>query len=168
MNTLISYKHFMLNALSILSLWATLGSSAPIMSTAKTINDISIKIVADRGVVRPGQKITYTITATNLGPDDAVFVDTAFDISDQLVVVSLVCDKGISPDGPFCEYSSLRSGASVIARIVATPKLTARARSKTMQTIASIQFETIDTFDPNMNNNKASVRTRLIGGSAHR
>lgn len=160
MNKLMNYRRFMLTVLSILSLWATLGSSAPI-TTAQTTDDISIKIVADRGAVAPGQRVTYTLTATNLGPDDAVFVDTVFKISDQFVVISLTCDQSISPDGPFCEYSSLPAGASVVSTLVVTPKSTAHMRPHTVKTVASISLETADTFDPNLINNTATVRTRI-------
>ena len=167
MNKLMNYRRFMLTGLSILSLWATLGSSAPVMA-ARTTNDISIKIVADRDVVMPGQKVTYTVTATNLGPDDAAFVDTVFQIPDQLVVVSITCDQSISPDGPFCEYSSLPSGSSVVSTFVATPKPAAHGRDKTVSTSASISFETTDTFDPNTRNNRDAVKTKVTGKLSHR
>ena len=166
MNKFRNYRHLMLNAFAILSLWATPGISAPVLS-AQAVDDISIKIVADRDIVKPAQKITYTITATNFGPDDAVFVDLAFEISDQLFIVSMSCDQGISPDGPFCEYSSLPSGASVVSRLVATPKSTAHIRDRTVRTVASILFETLDTFDPDTSNNTDTVKTRLIGRLPH-
>jgi len=161
MNKLSNYQRFMISAFGILSLLVAQGSSAP-RPAAKTTNDLSIKIVANRGTARPGQSITYTVTTTNLGPDDAALIDVVHQLPDELTAVALTCDRGISPDGPFCEYSLLESRASVVSTLVAVPK-SAHGRKKTVTTTAYIAFETLDTFDPHMRNNKASVRTQLTG-----
>jgi len=161
MNKLSNYQRFTISVVAILSLLVAQGSSAP-RPAAKTTNDISVKIVADRGTLRPGQQITYTVTATNLGPDAAAFVDVVHDLSSELTFVSLTCDRGISSDGSFCEYSLLESGASVVSTLVAKPK-SAHPHNKNATTSVHIVFETLDTYDPHTRNNQASVRTRLTG-----
>jgi uncharacterized repeat protein (TIGR01451 family) len=164
MNTLMNYQHFMFDLLSICSLWGLLGGNALQASTQEqVVTDLSIKMVADRNMVEPGEQVTYTATMTNLGPDDASLVDVAFDTSEQLTVVSIACDHGISSDGSFCEYSSLAAGESVVSTVVATPKLGANRTHRTVvRNAASILFETADTFDPVTVNNKAGVKTWLV------
>ena len=113
--------------------------------------------------IRLGQSVTYTVTATNDGPDEATFVEIAFQIPDQLSLVSLSCGLGISPDGPFCEYSSLPTGATVDSTLIATPKPTAAVRSRILTASVSTLFENIGAVDPAPTNNAASVKIKLIG-----
>ena len=167
MNKLKKYRRFLFTAAGILSLVAAVGNSAP-ASAAQAGSDISVKIVADRAVVRPGQTVMYTVTMTNIGPDDASFVDVGFRLSSQLVLVSMQCDLGISPDTPFCEYSSLPSGHTVVSTLVAIPKSTTRRHQSVVRTVAAVSFETADSFDPHSANNTASIRTRLVGRRHHR
>lgn len=155
-----NYRRFLLTAAGILSLILSMGSRATALA-APAGSDISVKMVANRGFVRPGQEITYTVTMKNLGPDDATFVDVGFQLPNELVMVSMQCDLGISPDTPFCEYSSLPAGSKVVSTMVATPKSGFHRRSF-VTTVASISFEAVDSFDPNTKNNTTSVRTRLI------
>jgi uncharacterized repeat protein (TIGR01451 family) len=169
MNSLMNYQHFMLNLLSIMgSLWAMLGGSAPLAPAEQTTNDdISVKMVANRNMVKQGEQVTYTATTTNLGPEDATLVDVAFGMSEQLAVVSITCDHGISPDGPFCEYSRLAAGESVVSIVVATPKPTNQSHRRVVRNTASILFETTDTVDPVAGNNHDSVKTWLMGKPLH-
>jgi hypothetical protein len=100
---------------------------------------------------------------TNLGPNDASFVDAGFQTPAELTMVSMDCDLGVSPDTPFCEYSSLPAGATVISTLVATPTAGARGRARLATMSASIFFENTDAFDPDTANNVANVKTKLIG-----
>ncbi len=160
MNTFIRYRRFSIHLLAILFLSTTLQSH-PVLA-ASTADDIVVTIVSNRSTVRMGQTITYTVTVKNLGPDDASFVDVMHGLPSQLRLVSLTCDLGISPDTPFCEYSSLKAGETAVSVLVATP--TAQlTHSRNLKVTASINFESADSFDPNMSNNRDSVSTRLIG-----
>src|SRR5262249_49147842 len=108
-------------ALLILMLLLSFGSrAAPVL--AQGTADLAVTIVADRDKLNPHEQITFTIVATNRGPDDAVLVDVYHYLPDQLQFVSLTCDRGISPDTPACEYQSLAAGASVTSVLVATLK----------------------------------------------
>jgi hypothetical protein len=75
-----------------------------------------------------GQQVTFTILATNNGPDTTpgLFVTATFQ---GLELVEEICDLGVSADTPSCEYSNIPRGqiltTTVIARIVRTGSRTA-------------------------------------------
>jgi uncharacterized repeat protein (TIGR01451 family) len=172
MNKLMNYRRFILTLLGILPLILSLGSSQVAFAATST-SDISVTLVADQSKVEMGQTITYTVTMTNNGPDDAVFVDVGFSLPDQLNLVSMTCDRGISPDTPFCEYSTLAAGETVVSTLVATPTPGALTQDRELTVTANVFFE-VDcsydpncTFDPNSSNNSVSITTKLIGKLAH-
>lgn len=168
MDAFSKYRYLAVGALGIVSLLVTVASTTPRAEaqSAQNGSDVSVSIQADRATVKAGQDVTYTVTMTNLGPQDATFVDVALELPDSLRVVSITCDQGVSPDGPFCEYSSLPYGATLISTVVATPDGSVRG-SHNVTTSASISFENYDAFDPDGNNNSASVQTKLIGRLSH-
>ncbi len=149
------------SALALLSLAATLASSHPMGPTASS--DIAITIAANRSSVTPGQQITYKVTMTNLGPSNATSVDTVFHLPDQLVMVRMTCDRGISPDTPACEYGPLAAGSTVVSTLVAKRKPGTIGHAKTVSVAASVFFEEASEVDPNTSNNRASVMTWLVG-----
>jgi uncharacterized repeat protein (TIGR01451 family) len=130
---------------------------------AQGSSDISVTITANRDKAMPGQLITYTVVVTNLGPDDAIFVDVFHILPDQLQFISLTCDKGTSPDTPACEYTSLTAGESATSILVATPIADPGKHPKQVTTTARVGLETTDSVDPNASNNVASVAIKLIG-----
>jgi len=171
MNTLTKYRRFIMTILGILPLILSLGTSQ-VAYAATATSDISVTLVADQSHVKMGQTITYTATMTNLGPDDAIAVDLVIFLPDQLDVVSMNCDR-VSPDGTFCEYSTLAAGETVVSTLVATPTPGATTQDRKLTVTAEVLLE-IDcsfdpncTIDPNSSNNSASVNTRLIGKLAH-
>jgi uncharacterized repeat protein (TIGR01451 family) len=171
MNKLMKYRRFIMNIIGILPLILSLGTSQVAFAATAT-SDISVTLVADQNHVKMGHTITYTATMTNLGPDDAIAVDVVFSLPDQLTVLSFTCDR-VSPDGLFCEYSTLAVGETVVATLVATPTSGALTHDRKLTVTASVFFE-VDcsfdpncTFDPNSSNNSASVITKLIGKLAH-
>jgi len=165
MNTLTKYRRFIINIIGILPLILSLGTSEVAFAATAT-SDISLALVASRA----GETITYTATMTNLGPDDANSVDVGFTLPDQLRLVSMTCDRGISPDTPFCEYSTLAAGETVVSILVAKPNPGAQKGNPDLTTIANVFFE-VDcsfdpdncTFDPNLSNNSSSVTIKLTG-----
>ena len=128
---------------------------------AQGFTDISVTITANRDKAMPGQLITYTVVATNLGPDDGIFVDVYHILPDQLQFISLTCDKGTSPDTPACEYTTLAAGESATSILVATPIADPGKHPKQVTTTARIQLETTDSIDSNASNNTASVAIKL-------
>jgi uncharacterized repeat protein (TIGR01451 family) len=173
MNKLIKYRRFIVSLIGILPLIVSLGASRTAFAATST-SDISVTLTADRSKLKVGQTITYTATMTNLGPDDADFVDVRFNLPAQLTLVSMTCDFGISPDTPFCEYSSLKAGETVVSTVVATLNPAALTRQHSLTVTADIlleqdcSFEPDNcTFDPNLSNNLASLTTRLVGRLGH-
>jgi len=155
------------SALSAVILLSLLGANVR-PAAAQGITDLSITIVANQDKVKPGQLITFTVTATNLGPDAAFLVDVLHGLPDQLQFVSLTCDRGVSNDGAFCEYLSLAPGASVVSTLVATPLTgTGMMRSKQVATSAGVGLESTETFDPDLTNNSATVQTKLNAPKSH-
>jgi len=172
MNKLMKFRRFIVTILGILPLILSLGTSQVAFAATST-SDIAITLVADQNHVKMGQTITYTATMTNLGPQDAFFVDVGFSMPDQLNLVSMTCDRGISPDTPFCEYSTLAAGETVVSTLVATPTPGVPTYAREGTVTATVFFE-VDcsfdpncTFDPNSGNNSVSIITRLTGKLAH-
>jgi uncharacterized repeat protein (TIGR01451 family) len=168
MNKLSRYRRFILNTIGILPLILSAGTSQVAFAATST-SDISLTLVADQSKVKMGQMVTYTATMTNLGPDDAFSVDVGFSLPDQLTLVSMTCDRGISPDTPFCEYSTLTSGETVVSTLVATPTAGALAQPRKLTTTVNVFFEVDCSFDPNctsdpdLSNNSSSLITKLTG-----
>jgi len=169
MNTLMKFRRFIVTSIGILPLLLSLGSSQVAFAATST-SDISLSFVADQGKVKMGQTIIYTATMTNHGPDEAFFVDVGFGLPDQLTLVSMTCDRGISPDTPFCEYSTLAAGETVVSTLVATPTEGALTQPRKLLVRANVSFEVACSFDPanctidpDLSNNSASLITKLIG-----
>jgi uncharacterized repeat protein (TIGR01451 family) len=169
MNKVMQYRRFIINLIGILPLILSLGTSKVAFAATAT-SDISLTLIADRSKVKMGQTLTYTATMTNNGPEDAFFVDVGFGLPDQLTLVSMTCDRGISPDTPFCEYSTLAAGETVVSTLVATPTEGALTQPRKLLVRANVSFE-VDcsfdpancTFDPDLSNNSASLITKLTG-----
>lgn len=173
MKKLFQYRRFILYMIGILPLIISLGSNNVALAVRSTSN-VSVTLVADRSRVKAGQTITYTATMTNLGPDNAGPTDVRFTLPPQLTLIDMTCSYGISADTPFCEYSSLMPGETVISTVVAVPNPAAFTGERNLTVTADIlleqdcSFEPGDcTFDPDLSNNPASVSTRLIGRMPH-
>jgi uncharacterized repeat protein (TIGR01451 family) len=104
-----------------------------------------------------GQEVTFTIVATNNGPDPADFF-----VNEQALVglemVSETCDRGISPDTPFCEYGFLQAGETVTTTVVARVQATGGRYAS--NTACASSPETI--ADPNSANDCATTNLRII------
>src|SRR5207247_1631228 len=105
-----------------------------------------------------GQEVTFTIVATNNGPDAA-----ELDVSEQALVglqmVSETCDRGISPDTPSCEYGVLQPGETVTTTVVAQVEAVG---SKYASNTACVSSEEA-LNDPNTANDCITTKLRIIG-----
>ncbi len=157
-------RRWLLGVISTLPMLLSLAIASPALAATSTA-DVSITISGHPGSVKMGQQITYVATMTNHGPDDATFVDAVFSMPVQLHEVSVTCAKGISADGLFCEYSSLKAGETVVSTLVATAGPGTARRFSVWAKVNfenSCSFDPNCTFDPNMRNDSASVTTRLL------
>jgi uncharacterized repeat protein (TIGR01451 family) len=73
---------------------------------------------ADVSHAKIGDTVTFTIVATNRGPDPAE-LDVVEQLTAGLALVANHCDRGISADGPFCEYGILQPGETVTSTVTA-------------------------------------------------
>ena len=157
----------MIAAIGILALVMSLGNSGRAVA-AQNVADLAVTIFPDQSRVKIGENIIYTVTATNLGPDAALFVGASHGLSDQLNFVSVTCDQGTSSSGSFCEYTILQPGESVVSTLVATPNPSVQNHERNALTAtAVVSSQTADTADSNSGNNWASVTVKLIGKLTH-
>jgi uncharacterized repeat protein (TIGR01451 family) len=121
-----------------------------------------VSLTADVSHAKIGDQITFTIVAANRGPDVAdLFVvehpPDAFDF------VLHVCDRGISPDGPFCEYSSVQPGETVTTRF--TVSVLPTSLKRLTHTVCVTSSEAINDTDPS--NDCASIVEKIVGKRPH-
>jgi uncharacterized repeat protein (TIGR01451 family) len=136
-----------------------LGTVSPVFAQEPTA-DLSLTKTADRKNVKIGQSITFTITVTNLGPDTATDVYFGDSLPDPLNFVSASCNRGPTFGGA-CAVSSLAVGESATITLIATP-ITNPARSERRFTNTAF-IASSGTFDPNPNNNTASLHLHIVG-----
>ena len=105
-----------------------------------------------------GDRITFTIIATNNGPEAADF--NVMWTSEQLQLVSETCDLGISADTPACEYGVVGPGVTltttVVAEVVATNGKQATGTGCMVEQAGFVD-------DPVSQNNCASVTVKIVG-----
>ena len=132
-------------------------------AAAEEVPTVDLAIVSNTANVKHGhvvQYVTFTIVATNRGPDAAPTLDVYFSVALQgLENVVATCDLGISPDGIACEYHGIAPGQTLTTTVVA--KL-ADSGDKTARLTACVQSETIIT-DPNTSNDCAAATLKIVG-----
>ena len=93
-----------------LLLAAAIGLSVPNRTAAQLPSaDLTILRVSGPHKAKPGKEVTFKILATNLGPATSQ-LDVHVTSSGGLELQFLQCDRGVSADGPFCEYSNVPPG----------------------------------------------------------
>ena len=137
-----------------------LSGSLPPALAQSLVADLSLTKKADRKNVKIGQTITFTITVTNLGPDIATNVFFGDSLPDPLNFVSASCNMG-STFGGACEVASLAPGESATITLIATP-ISNPARSERRFTNTAF-IGASDAFDPNADNNTASLQLHIVG-----
>ena len=124
---------------------------------AQPVSDLVITKQVDRRVALLGQRLTYTITVTNKGPDAAtnVRVADALALPVRVRVVSTHPRQGHCHTGlPItCTLGSLHAGARITITIVAVASVTGRQTN----TAAVIS----ESRDPHPRNNVAAATTRI-------
>ena len=75
-----------------------------------------VSISASRASAAHGTRVTFTEVIRNAGPE-AVEMDTLPQISGG-TLVGEVCDLGISPDTPNCEYGEVPAGTSLTSKFI--------------------------------------------------
>lgn len=127
---------------------------------------------ADVRHARIGGEVTFTIVATNLGPDAAdlnVVEDPSQLYPGQFPPADFQlgteqCDFGISPDTPACEYGLVQPGETVKTVAVMTVKPTA---GKYASNTACVFSWDVPISDPNPANNCVTMAVRIVGKRNH-
>jgi Domain of unknown function DUF11 len=130
-------------------------------ASAQTVPTADLAIVSITPSVthaRVGQDISFTIVATNNGPD-VVELDTSVTRLRVLRFVSETCDLGISPDTPFCEYGFIEPGVALTTTFVGRVR-DVHAKFASVTACASSELAL---NDPVAANDCATARVKLIG-----
>jgi hypothetical protein len=134
-----------------------------VQAPAEEIPNVDLAIVANTANIKHGhvgEYVTFTIVATNNGPDPAPTLDVYFIVALQgLENVVAICDLGISPDGIDCEYHGIVTGQTLTTTVVATLASTGH---KTASLTACVQSETIIN-DPNVGNDCGTATLKIVG-----
>jgi len=131
-------------------------------AAAEEVPNVDLAIVSNMANIKHGhvgQYVTFTIVATNNGPDPAPTLDVYFNVALQgLENVVGICDLGISPDGIDCEYHGIAPGQTLTTTVVAELVSTG---DKTASLTACVQSETIIN-DPNAGNDCATATLKIV------
>src|SRR6266550_73908 len=139
----------------------TTGLALVATSAAQEVPTADLAIVSDIASVKHakvGNEVTFTVVATNDGPDAAELNVTW--ASEQMNLVVETCDLGISADTPACEYGIVQPGQSrttiVVAEIISTG-------SKHAVSTACVVEQTGFINDPDSQNNCAAATVKIVG-----
>jgi uncharacterized repeat protein (TIGR01451 family) len=144
------------------------GVSAPLTEVITACGaDLSIKKTGSPNPVVSGSQLTYTISVTNNGPQDATGVTVTDSLpatvhfnsmsSSQGTCTRSTTTKPSSKDGTVtCKLGSLSNGGSATVTIVVTA-----TKPRTLSNTASV---TGDQPDPTSADNSSTATTTVVGG----
>ena len=134
----------------------------PLTAAAQVVPHSDLAIVSNTANVKHGHigdQVTFTIVATNNGPDPAANVFVTFIHLQGLSFVHEFCDLGISADTPSCEYVNVQPGQTLTTIVVAE---IASAGDKVPALTACVS--TPDTInDPDAGNDCATATVKIVG-----
>jgi uncharacterized repeat protein (TIGR01451 family) len=145
-----------------LAIMATAGG-AQAANAVPTVDLAIVSKTADVTKAHPGQLVTYTIVATNYGPDIAQSLDVTdlVDLQNSgLQMVDMSCDQGISADTPSCEYTSVAPGQTVTT--IVTVRVLKHSKSKVVTNEACVSAEN-EVIDADASNDCLTVTLPLRG-----
>lgn len=136
--------------------WIRFGDEADGYHAALAVSDLAIAQQADVGPLRAGSDLTYAMTITNLGDNDAEAVTSRFNLAKGVSLVSVEGDCLEGNDGvPECSLGALAPDASrsyaVSVRI---------APSTSGELVSPVEVAALN-GDPDLGNNRASVTTTV-------
>jgi uncharacterized repeat protein (TIGR01451 family) len=123
--------------------------------------DLSVTMVGDKKNLRFGHTITFTVTATNLGPDAATGVAISIGVSDSYGLFGGTCPDGTVSS--FCSIGTMASGASVTLQFVAEARNECCPKRRGVAVVSV--FPDANTIDPVEANNSFRLETKLVGKS---
>ena len=147
--------------LTVFFVSAAVGLTLAAAAGAQVVPTADLAIVSNTASVKHakvGDEVTFTIIASNNGPESADFNVTW--ASEQMQLVSETCDLGISPDTPACEYGTVDPGVTltttVVARVLDTGGNDATSTGCMVEQAGFI-------IDPYPQNNCAAATVKIVG-----
>jgi uncharacterized repeat protein (TIGR01451 family) len=138
--------------------------SVQLTGTGSPSADMALSLGASPNPVKFGTNLTYTITASNLGPTAASGVTVTDALPSTVQFVSLSATQGscsapaVNSSGTVnCSAGALSNGATATVKIVTRVVSTART------TVTDSASASSTSFDPNPSNNTATVTTNVFG-----
>jgi uncharacterized repeat protein (TIGR01451 family) len=145
---------------AVVAIVATVGLALAAATAAQPVPTADLAIVSNTANVKHakvGDQVTFTIVATNNGPEAADFNVTYS--SSQLLLVSETCDLGISADTPACEYGTVQPGVTLTTTVVA--EVLSTGSKNGVGTGCMVEQEAF--IDPNPQNNCADATVKIVG-----
>lgn len=131
------------------------GFVAKLSETATPMADLTITMAESSETVERGNPLTYTVTATNQGPDTATGVVVTTTLPARLRVESVSANQGNCQGEPLvCQMGTLTSGSQATITITGTPV----AAPWTLSNRASVLS---DLPDPTVSNNSMKITTAV-------
>jgi large repetitive protein len=130
--------------------------------------DLAISNTASVRHAKAGQELTFTILARNNGPDAVTELDVHVDqVLDGLEIVDVICDRGVTPDPVFCEYSGpIQPGETLATLVVAKVVKTGSKHASDTACVSDFSGEPF--VDPNPANDCATATLRIVGKRGQR
>ncbi len=153
--------------LKLLLFGLSLSGLLPVPAWAEVVPNVDLAIVSNQVDVKHagvGQQVTFTIVATNNGPDPVLDLYVTYTDLEGMQLASgpsgaEICDFGIYPDTPSCEYTDIAVGQTVTTKVVAEIVSTG---GKTANLTACVSSpDTIN--DPNLANDCATATVKIVG-----
>ncbi len=128
----------------------TTNNTATLETPVVGVSDLAISVTAQPGAVYVGQDVTYTVTASNLGPDDEPDAIVTCPLSSDVAFASASYLPGWSPslaNGLLtADLGPLPAGGTATVTVVLIPQA---AAAGTFTTSFSIQGENVDPVTTN-------------------
>jgi hypothetical protein len=140
---------------------ATIGLALTAAAGGEVAPTADLAVVSNTAGVRHakvGDEITFTIIATNNGPDAVDF--NVMWSSEQLQLVDETCDRGISADTPACEFGTVEPGVTLTTTVVAQVLPT---DSKYVTGTGCMVEQPGLITDPDPQNNCADATVKIVG-----
>ncbi|TMD13836.1 MAG: hypothetical protein E6I96_10670 [Chloroflexi bacterium] len=134
----------------------------PMQASAEVVPNVDLAIISNKADVKHahvGQQVTFTIVATNNGPDSALSLYVSYTDLEGMQPVDEICDFGISADTPSCEYADIAVGQTVTTKVVAEIVSTGAKSASATACVSSA--DAIN--DPNPANDCATATVKIVG-----
>jgi hypothetical protein len=132
---------------------------------AQTVPNADLAIISNTPDIRHGhvgQQVNFTIVATDNGPDPVVSLFVTASSLQNLHLVQEICDLGVSPDTPTCEYSNIQPGQTLTTRVVAEI-VGSTDKSEHVAALEACVSSGEPVNDPDPGNNCVTAKVRIVG-----